>query len=128
MGGTHHLVCSAPSTSRLHQSRSPTILSYSCLFTSDLSRSLLTLSVHLNFGLLLLLLPPSYALHSLFVNISTLILCMCPAHCSVLPTMFNLRCFFVPISSLYYPIFLLSSRFILHILRTQLFSATCNLH
>ena len=74
-----------------------TILSHSQLFTSDLSRSLSTV-------------PPSYILstsspstilfcfHALFITHSSLILCMCPVHCSllsVLPTTFILRFVFL---------------------------------
>ena len=54
-----HLICSALLTCRLHPSQSSAITSHSRLFTSIRPRSLLTLSLHLNFGILLLLLPPS---------------------------------------------------------------------
>ena len=48
----------------------------------------------------------------------------CPSHSA--SDYFHLKCFFVPISSLDFFIFLLSSWVALHILRTQLFSAICN--
>ena len=55
--GAHNLVCSALSTTHLRPSRSSAILSH--LFTSTLSRFLLTLSLHLNVGVPLLPLSPS---------------------------------------------------------------------
>ena len=126
--GARHLVCSALSMSRLHPSQSSAILSHSGLFISALSRYLLKLSLHLNFGLPLLLpllfslfslsiSPHPFSVHVLtvcsplpstssvslfqsllFVNLSSPILCTCPH--SLLPTTFNLKCFFIPISSL----------------------------
>ena len=101
--GPHHFICSTLSTSHLHPSRPSDILSHSRLFTSDLSRSLATLSFYLNFSLPLLLLPPSSVFHALFVNLSSLILCLfsvSPAHLSPLPATFILRRLFIPISSL----------------------------
>ena len=60
-----------------------------------------------------------------FDSLSSPILCTCPAHLILLPATFIFWCFFMPISSLNYFIFLLSSWVTLHILRTQLFSAIC---
>ena len=80
------------------------ILSNSWLFTSDLSTYLLAMSPHLNFSLLpSFLLPPSSVSHALFVNLSSHILCTCPAHSSLLPSTFIIRCFFGPVSSLNSP-------------------------
>ena len=79
---------------------------------------------HLNFGLPLLLQPAVFL--AIFVNLSSLIPCICPAHRCLLPTTLIHECFFIPISSLNSPIFLLSSCFTLHILLTQLFSASCS--
>ena len=59
----HHLVCSALSTSRRRPSRSSASLSRYRVFTSDLSRSLLTMFLHLNFSPCLLLLSPSAIFH-----------------------------------------------------------------
>ena len=59
----------------IHESsRSSSILSHSRLLTSTLSTSLLTLSLLLNVGLPLLLLPSTSVFHALFVNLSSLIL------------------------------------------------------
>ena len=67
------------------------------LFTYTLSRYILILSFRLNFGLPLLFsttlsffLRPSPFFHALLVNISSMILCMCPAHHNLLPTTFIL--------------------------------------
>ena len=51
------------------------------LFNPVLSRSLLILFLHLNFSLFLLLVTPFSVL---FVNLFSLILCMCPGHRSLL--------------------------------------------
>ena len=96
------------------------------LFTSACSRHLLIWSPHLNVGLSLHLLPPYSVFHALFVNLSSLILCMYPAYRSLLPASFIIGCFFILISSRNAPFFLLSSRCTLHILLTQLFSAPCS--
>ena len=79
-----------------------------------LSRSLLRMSLHLNFDLPLLHLLTSsvFHAHSSFCLPCSLILCMCPAHLLL-----------IRISSLNSPIFLPSSYFTLHILLIQLFSA-----
>ena len=61
--GAHHLVCSALSTRRLYPPRSSVIPSRSWLFPSALSRSLLTLSLHLNFGFPLLILSSSVTIY-----------------------------------------------------------------
>ena len=80
--GPHHLVSST--LSMRHLLRSSAILSHSWLFNSALLKSLLTLSLLLNLGLPLLLLPSSSVFPALFVNLSSLVLCKCPAHCSLL--------------------------------------------
>ena len=81
---SHHLVCSALSTSRLHPWGSSAIP----LYTWALPRSLLALSLHLEFGLTVLLLPPASVFYNLLVNLSSLILCMCLpiAVCCQLPS------------------------------------------
>ena len=95
-------------------------------FVPAISKSRLTLSFHRIFGLPLLLLPLSSASHALFDIMSSLILCTCPAHPILLPSIFSFRCFFSFQSLLSIPyIFLLYSWGTLHILRTQLFYATC---
>ena len=104
--GPHHFVCSVLSASRLHPSRSPAILSHSWLFTSDLSRFLLTLSLHLNVGLLLLLLPPSSVLMlSLSTFHHSFSICVLPTAVSSHYT-FILGCIVVPMYvHVYVPVF-----------------------
>ena len=122
LGSIHETV-----KTRLHLSRSSSILSHSLPFSPILACSPLPFphlslapSLHLNFGLSLhLLLPSSVAVlsclilschsllpHSLYVS--------CPSQSA--PNYLHPRCFFIPISSLPTS----SSRFTLHILRTQL--------
>ena len=78
MRGSYYLICFALSTNRLHPSRSSDVLFHSTLLTSTLSKSLLTLSLHLNCSLPVLLLPPVSVFRGLSVILSSLLICMCP--------------------------------------------------
>ena len=81
----------------------------------------LIISLHFNFDRSLLLQPPSSVYHALFLNVSSLILCVSPVHLSLIPTTFILMCFFLYFLLFSVPIFLLSSRASLRILGTQLY-------
>ena len=117
--GGHITVCSVLSTSCLHPSRSSGFLSHSWLFTSSVSIYLSTLSLRLNVGLPILLLPPSFPCSSgQFLTHSGY-------HNSLLPATFIHRCLFISISSPNYPhLPSVFSFHVTHILRIQLFSAT----
>ena len=115
--GPHHF-CSAISMSCLHLLQSSAILSHSMLL-----RSVLTLSLHLNFCLPLL--PPSSIFHALSQSFrSHSLYVSCPSQSA--SYYLHFRRFVILISSLNFLIFLLSSCFSLHILLTQLFCAICS--
>ena len=93
------------------------LLSLSRLFISAISISLLTLSIHLNFGLPLLLLPPLlFFLLSLSISLHSFSVCVLPiVVCSPLPSSSGVSLFPDYLNS---PIFLLSFRVTLRLFLT----------